>query len=76
MTYGKIEWFNDLLGPLIFTVINLKKRPAITSRVLYNMDSCPFTLDMIWNFRFGILDLPLFSFGVLSLEVETNPPKK
>ena len=32
-----------LLGPVIFTVVNLKKRPAITSSVLYDMDSCPFT---------------------------------
>ena len=36
--------FNDLLGPLIFTVVKLKKQPAITSSVSYDMGSCPFTL--------------------------------
>ena len=39
-----IKWFNGLLGPLIFTIVNLKRRPAITSIVSYDMDSCPFTL--------------------------------
>ena len=37
--------FIDLLGPLIFTNVNLKRRPAITSSASYDMDSCPCTLS-------------------------------
>ena len=36
--------FNGLLGPLIFTIVNLKSRLATTSIVPYDMDSCPFML--------------------------------
>ena len=35
---------NDLLGPLIFTDVNLKRRPAITSSVSYNMGLSPLAL--------------------------------
>ena len=34
--------FNDLFGPLNFTILNLKRRPAITSPVSYDLGSCPF----------------------------------
>ena len=36
--------FNDLLGPLIFTIANIKRRPAIPSIVSYDLDSCPIIL--------------------------------
>ena len=36
--------FNDLFGPLNFTILNLKRRPAITSPVSYDLGSCPFLL--------------------------------
>ena len=39
-------WLNDLLGPLNFTVVNLKRRPVITSSVLYDVGSCPLTLGI------------------------------
>ena len=35
---------NDLFGPLIFTVVNLKKRPTSPARMVvrsYDMGSCP-----------------------------------
>ena len=36
--------FNDLFGPLNFTIVNLKRRPAITRLVWYDLDSSPFIL--------------------------------
>ena len=36
--------FNCFLGPLIFTIVNMKRRPATTNIVSYDMDSCPFVL--------------------------------
>ena len=33
-----------LFGPLIFTIVNTKRRRAITSSVSYKLDSCPFIL--------------------------------
>ena len=30
-----VLWFNDLLGPLIFTIVNTKKRPAVIVEVYY-----------------------------------------
>ena len=33
--------FNGLLGPFIFTIVNLKKRPAITRSASYSMGLCP-----------------------------------
>ena len=35
---------NDLFGPLILSVVKLKRRPAITSSVSNDLGSCPFTL--------------------------------
>ena len=32
--------FNGLFGPLIFTIVKLKRRPAITSSASYGFDSC------------------------------------
>ena len=37
----KFLWFNGLLGSFIFTIVNLKKRPAITQSASYSMGSCP-----------------------------------
>ena len=34
------------LAPLIFTIVSLKRRPAVTSSVLYDMDSCPLILGI------------------------------
>ena len=42
--FVRVLRFNDLLGPFIFTIVNVKKRPAITFSVLYDLGSCPFTL--------------------------------
>ena len=38
------KWLSVLLSPFIFTIVNLKRRPTITSSVSYNIDSCPFKL--------------------------------
>ena len=42
--YRNILRFNDLLGPLNFTIVKLKRRPAITCSASYGVDSCPFIL--------------------------------
>ena len=34
---------NGLFGPLIFTIVKLKKGPAITYRASYSSGSCPLT---------------------------------
>ena len=39
--------FNCLLGPLIFTNVNMKRRPATTKIVSSDMDSCPFVLVVV-----------------------------
>ena len=44
MTHMAFLVNDDLLGPLIFTFVKLKRRPAITRSVSYDMDSCPFIL--------------------------------
>ena len=44
--YGLIIF---LSGPFIFIVVNLKKRPAITSSVSYDMGSCPFILVIVFS---------------------------
>ena len=48
--------FNDLFGPLIFTVVKLKKRPAITRSVSYDMGSCPL-LQLIQFLRVVIMQV-------------------
>ena len=40
-----VKWF--ILGPLIFTILNIKRRPAITKFVSYDMGSCPFELVIV-----------------------------
>ena len=35
--------FNDLFSPLMFTIVKLKRRLAITKSVSYDLGSCPFT---------------------------------
>ena len=37
-------WFKCLLGPLIVTIVSVKRRPGITRSALYSLDSCSLTI--------------------------------
>ena len=41
--------FIGLLGPFIFTIVNLKKRPSITPSASYSMGSCPICYPCDWH---------------------------
>ena len=41
-------WFYLLLGPFIFTFVNIKKRPNNTYSALYGLGSCPLAIDIVF----------------------------
>ena len=41
--------FNCSLGPYIFTIVNIKKRPAITFSPSYSIGFCPLTEVIAWD---------------------------
>ena len=42
---------NDLLGPLIFTEVKIKKRPAITHKRLIRVRLLPFHFTILYRFH-------------------------
>ena len=59
--------FYDLFGPLIFTVVKLKRRPAITSSVSFGLGSCPFTLSYSIPFTLVLAILKIIVMHVIQI---------
>ena len=57
----------DLFGPLIFTVVKLKRRPAFTSSVSFGLGSCPFTLSYSIPFTLVLAILKIIVMHVIQI---------
>ena len=60
--------FYDLFGPLIFTVVKLKRRPAFTSSVSFGLGSCPFTLSYSIPFTLVLAILKIIVMHVIQIK--------